>query len=103
MENEWSWEHSTLINELIQGMEVARRLKEDLRTPYPADTRDLQVQMILSSYEKALQILKWNESTSKLQTMNRAVTLLPESPPLSDDVDGGIQDHQEIKHDSKKR
>lgn len=83
-------------------MEVARRLKEDLRTPYSADTRDLQLQTILSSYEKALQILNCNEPTSKSETKNRAITSLPESPvsakgsPLSEDV-------EEVKHNSKKR
>lgn len=110
MENNLKWEHNTLINELIQGMEVARRLKEDLRTPYSADTRDLQLQTILSSYEKALQILNCNESTSKSETMKRAITSsLPESPvsanesPLSEDADGAIRDQQEVKHNSKKR
>lgn len=110
MENEWSWEQNTLINELIQGMEVARKLKADLRTPYSAGTRDLLVQRILSSYEKALLILRCNASTSELQAMSQeTATRLPESPlsvhgsPLSEDVDGTIKDHQEVKHDSKKR
>ncbi|NP_001296603.1 probable WRKY transcription factor 41 [Cicer arietinum] len=109
MENECSWEYNTLINELIQGMDVAKRLKEELRTPYSLNTRDSQVKIILSSYEKALQILKCNEPTSKTQTMSRAKTLLPESPVsangslLSEDIDGAIQDHQEVKHNSKKR
>ncbi|KAK7358535.1 hypothetical protein VNO77_00468 [Canavalia gladiata] len=105
-----SWEQSTLINELIQGMELARKLKADLKEPYSADTKDLLVQRILSSYEKALLILRYNASTSKLQTTSQAITtLLPESPisvngsPPREDVDGAIKDHQEVKHDSKKR
>ncbi|KAK7399118.1 hypothetical protein VNO78_10293 [Psophocarpus tetragonolobus] len=110
MESDWSWEHNTLINELIQGMEVARKLKEDLRMPYSVDTRDLLVQRILSSYEKALLILRSNASTSELQAMSQTTTaLLPESPlsvhgsPLHEDADGGIKDHKEVKHHSKKR
>ena len=111
MESDLSWEQNTLINELIQGMEVARKLKADLRMPYSVDSRDLLVQRILSSYEKALLILRCNaSSTSELQGMNQATpTLLPESPlsvhgsPLREDVDGTIKDHQEVKHDSKKR
>nr|QDC33363.1 transcription factor WRKY6 [Medicago sativa]UVJ69257.1 WRKY transcription factor 41-like protein [synthetic construct] len=109
MENECNWEQNTLINELIQGMDVAKRLKEDLRTPYSLGTRDSQVQMILSSYEKALQILRCNESTSKSQTVTPVITSLPESPastngsPLSEDFDGTFQDHQEVKNKSKKR
>ncbi|KAJ1405933.1 WRKY domain [Sesbania bispinosa] len=94
---------------LLQRDGGSKKVEEDLRTPYSADTRDLQVQRILSSYEKALQILRWNESTSKLQTMSPATTLLPESPmstngsPLREEVDGAVQDYQEVKQDSKKR
>ncbi|CAJ1937288.1 unnamed protein product [Sphenostylis stenocarpa] len=110
MDSEWSWEQNTLINELIQGMEVARKLKEDLRMPNSVDSRDMLVQRILSSYEKALLILRCNASTSELQATSQAfATLLPDSPlsvhgsPLSEYVDGSIKNHQEIKHDSKKR
>lgn len=107
MESDLSWEQNTLINELIQGMEVARKLKADLKLPYSVDTRDLLLQRILSSYEKALLILRCsNASTSELQGMNQATpTLLPESPlsvhgsPLREDVHGAIKDH----HNSKKR
>ncbi|MED6177509.1 WRKY Transcription Factor [Stylosanthes scabra] len=110
MENAGHWEQNILINELVQGMEVARRLKADLNAPYPADTTDLLLRRILSSYEKALLILRWNASTSKSQNMSQATTaatatLLPESPisitasPLREDRDH----NQEFKHDSKKR
>jgi len=110
MESEWSWEQNTLINELIQGMELARKLKEDLRMPYSVDSRDMLVQRIVSSYEKALLILRCNAPISELQATSQATaTLLPESPisvhgsPLSEDVDGAIKDHKEIQHDAKKR
>ncbi|KAI4315517.1 hypothetical protein L6164_028315 [Bauhinia variegata] len=99
MEKAWSLEQNTLVSELIQGMEVARKLKADLRmTPSSFDNRDLLVQRILSSYEKALQILTWNASNSKSQPVG-ATTGAPESPisvngsPLRD----------ELKPDSKKR
>ncbi|KAL5052874.1 hypothetical protein RYX36_033556 [Vicia faba] len=109
MENECNWEQNTLINELIQGMDVAKRLKEELRTPYSIDTRELQMQMILSSYEKALRILRSNESTSKSQTVSPVITSLPQSPvstngsPLSEDFDATFQDRKEVKNKSKKR
>lgn len=106
MENELSWEQNSLMRELIQGMEVARRLKTDLRTPSSAETRELLMQRILSSYEKALLILRWNASNSKpLPTAGWS----PESPisvnasPLREDVDGDLKDHPELKQDSKKR
>ncbi|XP_058732102.1 probable WRKY transcription factor 41 [Vicia villosa] len=109
MENECNWEQNTLINELIQGMDVAKRLKEELRTPYSLDTRDSQVQMILSSYEKALRILGCNESTSKSQTVTPVITSLPQSPvstngsPLSEEFDATFQYRKEVKNKSKKR
>lgn len=112
MENEWKWdwEQNTLVSELIQGLQVARKLKEDLRTPCSEETKDLLVQRILSSYEKALLILRWNASSSKhLLPLGAQPGLLPDSPisvngsPLRDDVDGDFRDHPHLKPDSKKR
>ncbi|KAF7828159.1 putative WRKY transcription factor 41 [Senna tora] len=99
MDNTWSSEQNTLATELIQGMEVARRLKADLKSPLSSlETRDLLMQKILSSYEKALLILKWKTP---------ALLFHPDSPlstndnPLSlrDDLDGDLK----VKPDSKKR
>ncbi|CAL0331002.1 unnamed protein product [Lupinus luteus] len=109
MESDLSWEQNTLINELIQGMEVAKKLKEDLKTPYLVGTRDMLVQRILSSYEKALLIL--NASAPKSQTMSPATaTSLPDSlisfdgsPMREDNDDGVIKGEKEVKTDSKKR
>ncbi|OIW09922.1 hypothetical protein TanjilG_32071 [Lupinus angustifolius] len=108
MESDLSWEQNTLINELIQGMEVARKLKADLKTPYSVDTREMLVQRILSSYEKALQILNASASMSRT-TSPTTVTSLPESTisldgnPTGDGIYGAIKSDKEIKHDSKKR
>ncbi|XP_028774813.1 probable WRKY transcription factor 53 [Neltuma alba] len=106
MENDMRWEPSTLTNELLQGMEAARKLMADFRTQSSVESRDLLVQRILSSYEKALLILKWNASNTKPLPMGTVAGLLPESPisvnasPFRDDVDG---DHPELKPDCKKR
>ncbi|KAK4262873.1 hypothetical protein QN277_028372 [Acacia crassicarpa] len=109
MEDHRRWEQSTLTNELLQGMEAARKLMAEFRTESSVETRDLQVQRILSSYEKALLILKWNASNSNTNSLPKGPvlpSLPPESPisvnvsPFRDDVDG---DHPELKPDSKKR
>ncbi|KAJ1386074.1 WRKY domain [Sesbania bispinosa] len=96
MENDTSWEQKALINELTQGMETARKLKADLTLPSSVDTRDLLVQKILSSYDKALLILRWNASISM-----STKTSSPESPVSFNR--GGLKNHQKAKQDSKKR
>ncbi|XP_054825436.1 probable WRKY transcription factor 41 [Prosopis cineraria] len=109
MEDKMRWEPSILMNELLQGMEAARKLSADFRTESSVETRDLLVQRILSSYEKALLILKWNASNTDPLPIEGVSGLPPESPmcanvsPLRDDIDGDIKDHPEFKLDSKKR
>lgn len=107
MDSDKSWEHEALMNELIQGMEVARKLKEDLMLPSSVDdTRDSLLQRILSSYDKALLILSCDAPISESQTMNQATKTSPPQSPLSIQTtplkEGGIKDHQE-QHNSKKR
>lgn len=107
------WEQNALINELIQGMEIARKLKEDLSIPSSDDTRDMLLQRILSSYDKALIILKWRASVSKsqTQTMHHHQATKTWSPPESTvsinrtppRVEEGVKDHKELKQNSKKR
>ncbi|GMN31651.1 hypothetical protein TIFTF001_003334 [Ficus carica] len=62
MEGSCSWEQKTLIGELIQGMELAKQLRQNLGAKSSAETREFLVQRILSSYEKSLLILKWSGS-----------------------------------------
>ncbi|KAJ7945028.1 WRKY transcription factor [Quillaja saponaria] len=67
------------------------------------------LQRIVSSYEKALMILRWNGSIGQSQAAGESAGLLPESPlsvggsPLHDDFDRGLKDHQDLKDGSKKR
>lgn len=106
MEDDKRWEPSTLTNELFQGMEAARKLMAEFRRESSVETRDLLVQRVLSSYEKALLILKWNASNTSPLPLGTVSSLPPESPisvnvsPFRDDIDG---DHPELKPDSKKR
>ncbi|XWS61638.1 hypothetical protein CRYUN_Cryun07bG0143800 [Craigia yunnanensis] len=106
MEHIWNWEQGTLISELIQGMELAKQLRVHLVAASSVESRDLLVQKILSSYEKALLILKLSGSMGQAQQNVGATSGVSESPlsingnPRSDDLD---KDNQDIQNVSKKR
>ncbi|MED6183529.1 WRKY Transcription Factor [Stylosanthes scabra] len=95
MESESSLEKQELKNELVQGMEVARKLKAELGLESSAQNRDLLVERILSSYDKALLILRWNGSVSKSHTLQQPTKTSPPQSPLPH--------KQELKHTSQKR
>ncbi|KAK8537937.1 hypothetical protein V6N13_096266 [Hibiscus sabdariffa] len=108
MEHGWNWKQGTLVSELIQGMELAKQLRLQLDSASSAESTDLLVQKILSSYEKALLILKFNGPVPIAQPQQNvgATSGVPESPlsingsPRSDDLDKDSQDTREV---SKKR
>ena len=106
MEHRWNWEQGTLISELIQGMELAKQLRLHLVAASSVESRDLLVQKILSSYEKALLILKLSGPMGQSQQNVGTTSGVPESPlsingsPRSDDLD---KDNQDIRNVSKKR
>lgn len=58
-----SWEYKSLINELTQGMEKAKQLRMHLSST-SSEAQEFLMQRILSSYEKALLILKWSGSST---------------------------------------
>lgn len=109
MESGWSWDQKSLIGELIQGMELTKKLRAELNLESAAESRGSLVQGILSSYEKALIILKWNGAMSQPQMAEAAASALPGSPisvnesPSSDDSGRGLKDSQEPTKESKKR
>ncbi|XP_022136601.1 probable WRKY transcription factor 41 [Momordica charantia] len=109
MESGWSWDQKSLIGELIQGMELTKQLRAELNLESAAESRGSLVQGILSSYEKALIILKWNGAMSQPQMAEAAASALPGSPisvnesPSSDDSGRGLKDSQEPTKESKKR
>ncbi|KAK2664254.1 hypothetical protein Ddye_002828 [Dipteronia dyeriana] len=116
MEGGWSWEQKTLMSELIEGMEFAKQLRVHLGSTSSVETTDVLVQRILSSYEKALLILKWpgsGSTTVQAQQANIGAAVVnccvPESPisingsPTSDDIDGVFKDNLDHQENSKKR
>ncbi|CAL5323295.1 unnamed protein product [Camellia sinensis] len=97
MENSADWEQKNLINELTQGMELAKQLQIHLNvTTSPHETRELLVHQILNSYDKALSMLKLNG-----ETQPTAAAMGMAESPHSEDSDKDFKDH-EHKHVSKK-
>ncbi|KAL3619195.1 WRKY transcription [Castilleja foliolosa] len=109
-----SWEYKTLINELTQGMEKAKQLHFHLcSTTSPSETQYLLLQRILSSYQKALSILKGNGSTSARQAQAQFVAPMlggpelsvsaDESPRIEDFNKSSMRDHQECSPVKKRK
>ncbi|KAM1025151.1 hypothetical protein ACFX13_039056 [Malus domestica] len=106
MDSGKSWEQKSLVNEIIEGMELAKQLRLCLNAKSSADTKQFLVQRILSSYEKALLMLKCGGSP---QSPIRAIASAPESlmsaneGPCCVDNNRSLQDHQDLTAVSKKR
>ncbi|KAK1381680.1 WRKY1 transcription factor [Heracleum sosnowskyi] len=87
------FEKSTIANELIQGMEVARQLKFHLSSSSTSPENELcMLQKILSSYDTALLLLNWSESSVVQPQAVPAMVNLPESP-ISTNESGDFKDH----------
>ncbi|GMI66781.1 WRKY DNA-binding protein 46, WRKY DNA-BINDING PROTEIN 46 [Hibiscus trionum] len=71
------WELNTLLNELTQGRDVTNQLLNHLHPSSSPQTRQLLLDKILRSYEKALSILNWNGSVVEAKP---AVTAFESSP-----------------------
>ncbi|XP_060206878.1 probable WRKY transcription factor 53 [Lycium barbarum] len=103
----FNWEYNSLINELIQGMEHAKQLRayfSSATSPDKIQELHFHMQMILSSFENSLSILKWTGSVTQ--------TPLLIAPPVSNgapessisvDENPKIDDHQDFRYVSKKR
>ncbi|KAG4172704.1 hypothetical protein ERO13_A11G014000v2 [Gossypium hirsutum] len=109
MEKMGEWEQRSLVSELTQGREVARQLQAHLNgassLSYDIETREVLVQKIEASYEKALSILNCNVNTSSASAVVplTPVIRMPESPnsrcgsPPSEDSDRGFRDSDASK------
>ncbi|KAF8379670.1 hypothetical protein HHK36_029114 [Tetracentron sinense] len=106
MENSRDCERKTLVNELIQGRELVKQLRVHLNSS-SHETAEFLVEKIISSYEKALHILKRGGSVGEPQPtgghtgMSESPRSLSDSPRSEDsDPDSKDQDHKDA---SKKR
>ncbi|KAI3453812.1 hypothetical protein Pfo_010475 [Paulownia fortunei] len=107
MDTAFTWEYM-LINELTQGMEKAKQLHFHLCSTSPSEAQDLLLQRILSSYEKALLILKWRGSVGQAQ-VSAPASGAPESSisvdgsPRSEDLNKNFRDHQDYSTPKKRK
>lgn len=110
MDTGLKWQQKTLVNELTQGMELAKQLKIHLSPSSMSQTQEFLVHKIVASFEKALLIVKWSGPVENPQPV--APSSAPQSPlsvngsprTVSEDFDKGCKDHhQEHKDFSKKR
>ncbi|KAB2596783.1 WRKY transcription factor 53 [Pyrus ussuriensis x Pyrus communis] len=108
------WEQRSLVNELAQGRELARQLQIHLNAPSsPHGTRELLVQKIILSYEKALSILNSIGSPSgceQQQPTGHVAIRMVESPPhslngspWSEDSDREFKDHDNKDSSGKRK
>ncbi|KAM7260056.1 hypothetical protein ACFE04_015797 [Oxalis oulophora] len=76
MESGLSWEQKTVVGELLQGVEFAKQLRVQLSNAASShETKELLVQRILASFEKALLIQNWSggggSSSSTMVTLQQ--------------------------------
>nr|WGV38258.1 WRKY [Loropetalum chinense var. rubrum] len=104
MEKSREWEQQTLINELSQGRELAKQLKNHLNPSSSHETRKFLVEKILSSYEKALSVLKWGHGFAGDQPRQPTTASgvldspshVPGSSPRSEGSDHDNKDHIDV-------
>ncbi|KAL8170690.1 hypothetical protein V2J09_022494 [Rumex salicifolius] len=110
-----SLERSLLIAELTQGLELVKHLWSHIGPEYSMEFKDMLIQQIVTSYDKALFILGCSSgSTSVLphQLLQVSPLAMPStaSTPLSgiessksDDLYAALGTHQDAREHSKKR
>ncbi|GKU89167.1 hypothetical protein SLEP1_g3339 [Rubroshorea leprosula] len=105
MEKMGDLEPKNLLNELIQGRELAKQLQFHLNAPTSSkESRELLLQRILVSYEKALSILMNCGTSAAAEVQPTGPIRMVESPPSprSEDSDRDVKD-SEAKDTPKKR
>lgn len=121
-----AWEQKTLQSEVSLGLEAAKKLQARLSeasspsslSSYPAaETNEILIEQILSSYDKVLVMLNWSSSQPVQLTPATVAVVpvvnsggIPESPasingsPRSEDGGGSSESHrQDHMFNSRKR
>ncbi|KAL2339653.1 hypothetical protein Fmac_007593 [Flemingia macrophylla] len=93
-------EPNSIIHELLQGLELARQLQVYLRMPSSShETRDLLIQKIISTFEKALQMANWKPAGDSSQQPPGVPIRMSDSPlstsPRSEDSDKDFKDQDQ--------
>lgn len=79
------WEQNTLLNELTQGRDLTNMLRKHLHPSSSPETRQVLLDKILCSYDKALSMLNW--SGFMAETKPRVSTLGSPESDASDKKD----------------
>ncbi|XP_027902070.1 probable WRKY transcription factor 53 [Vigna unguiculata] len=97
----------SIVQELLQGLELARQLQVCLHTPSSSqETRDLLIHNIISTFEKALEMVNWKgplPAAESSQLPLAAAIRMSDSPisssPRSEDSERDLkdQDHNAFK------
>ncbi|XP_071730680.1 probable WRKY transcription factor 53 [Rutidosis leptorrhynchoides] len=92
-----------IINELTQGMELARQLKSILSSESSLETKHALLQEIISSYDRALLMVNWVDSSAQIPTLAQPIPSQPESSVSMDESprSGEFNKHFEIQQDQK--
>ncbi|XP_027338921.1 probable WRKY transcription factor 53 [Abrus precatorius] len=97
----------SIIYELLQGLELARQLQVYLHMPSSSqETRELLIQKIISTFEKALEMVNWKGPVGESSQQPSGVAIrMSDSPlsgsPRSEDSDKDLKDQDH--NISKKR
>lgn len=93
----------SLVQELLKGLELARQLQIYLHVPSSSskETRELLIEKIISSFEKALEMVNWKVplGESSQQHPFGVAFRMSDSPPLSgsprsEDSDRDLKDQE---------
>lgn len=76
------YEQNSLVNELTQGMELAKQLRANIGPEFSAEGKESLLQQILFSYDKALLILGSGGGGPPAEHPNQLVPVASPSPPV---------------------
>lgn len=97
---------ASIINELTQGMQLARQLKSILSSDTSTETKQVLIQEIISSYDRALLMVNWGGQAPPLVppmlSQPESSVSIDESPQ-SGDFNQLFDNQQDLKVVSKKR
>lgn len=90
---------SSLIHELLQGLELARQLQMNLHVPSSSskESREVLIQKIISTFEKALEMVNWKGGSLGTEPSSQQPSGVAMSPtlsgsPHSEDSDRDLRD-----------
>ncbi|CAL5339915.1 hypothetical protein CsSME_00023750 [Camellia sinensis var. sinensis] len=103
MEKLMTWEQERLINELNQGRELTKQLKNHLDPSASPESREFLIQKILSCYERSISMLNWGALVGELHKVD-GTSETPQSQlaghgsPMTDASDKDFKDqcHRDV-------